>query len=279
MIQLVRMRGETVPKGLTGGPLMEKSLQLLSQAAQKKFSFNSAYWKSGKKQLKAESCGKCAYCEAPTTVVAHGDVEHFRPKKIYWWLAYCYENHLFACQICNQIYKSDKFPIAGRRMSAPRLPAGRTKSSLRALASRLGPDSAGKSAALAIRQFQERAHAEKALLIDPYLFNPEKFLAWEADDDLKEVRLVARKSQWSRQVAHAAETCLGLNREELRRVRYRTFHKLDTYRRVLVARVSKELRQRTEAEICDMASREAEFAAMTRFFIKKWKLQLGNNEA
>lgn len=75
--------------------------------------FKSAFWKTAKTQLKKESFGKCAYCEANTDVVAHGDVEHYRPKSIYWWLAYTYDNYLFACQICNQTYKSDNFPIRG----------------------------------------------------------------------------------------------------------------------------------------------------------------------
>ena len=68
-------------------------------------------WKAAKPQLKLETGGKCAYCESPTDTVAHGDVEHFRPKSKYWWLAYCYDNYLYACQICNQVHKGDEFPI------------------------------------------------------------------------------------------------------------------------------------------------------------------------
>ena len=47
--------------------------------------FKSTVWKAGKPQLKRETGGKCAYCESPTDTVAHGDVEHFRPKSKYWW--------------------------------------------------------------------------------------------------------------------------------------------------------------------------------------------------
>ena len=64
---------------------------------------SSRVWKAAKPQLKIESGGKCAYCESPTDTVAHGDVEHFRPKSVYWWLAYCYDNYVYACQICNQV--------------------------------------------------------------------------------------------------------------------------------------------------------------------------------
>lgn len=67
--------------------------------------FKSGRWKPAKKQLLAETGGKCAYCEAPTSVVAFGDVEHYRPKSSYWWLAYCYDNYLVSCQLCNQRFK------------------------------------------------------------------------------------------------------------------------------------------------------------------------------
>jgi hypothetical protein len=46
--------------------------------------FNSNVWKVAKPQLKLESGSKCAYCESPTDSVAHGDVEHYRPKSKYW---------------------------------------------------------------------------------------------------------------------------------------------------------------------------------------------------
>jgi hypothetical protein len=278
VIRLVRKRGATVPKALTGAALLKKNLDLLRLVTQKNLSFNSNYWKSGKNQLKAESCGKCAYCEAPTTVVAHGDVEHFRPKTIYWWLAYCYENHLFACQICNQTYKSDNFPIKGKRMAAPRIPGRLTENQLRILASRLTPDSGGKGAPLAVRQFEQLARQEKALLIDPYMVNPEEFFAWVADDDLKEVRLIPGRAKGARHVIDAAEACLGLNREELCRVRYRTFQKLETYRDILLGTVPEALRDKVEAQICAMMEPEADFAGMARFFVKKWRLKLRCNE-
>lgn len=51
-------------------------------------------WSVTKKQLLRETNDMCAYCESHTTVVAFGDVEHFRPKSIYWWLAYVYDTIL-----------------------------------------------------------------------------------------------------------------------------------------------------------------------------------------
>lgn len=53
--------------------------------------------------------GKCAYCEQR---VEQFHVEHYRPKTIYFWLAYSWDNLLLACVTCNQL-KLDSFPING----------------------------------------------------------------------------------------------------------------------------------------------------------------------
>ncbi len=66
---------------------------------------------------------KCCFCEAKFTHVSYGDVEHYRPKKGwiqddetlnrpgYYWLAYDWDNLLLSCQICNQRYKKNFFPL------------------------------------------------------------------------------------------------------------------------------------------------------------------------
>lgn len=66
---------------------------------------------------------KCCYCETKSTR-SNSDVEHFRPKAAYssdfkgksmypgyFWLAYDWDNLFLACQVCNQIFKNDFFPI------------------------------------------------------------------------------------------------------------------------------------------------------------------------
>lgn len=70
---------------------------------------------------------KCAYCEADEQK-RRNDVEHYRPKARanrrpgslathgYWWLAWRWENLLYACRNCNQILdrdrgKQDHFPL------------------------------------------------------------------------------------------------------------------------------------------------------------------------
>lgn len=66
---------------------------------------------------------KCAYCECREQE-KRNDVEHWRPKGRadrapgssethgYWWLAYAWDNLLFACRNCNQSgAKLDRFPL------------------------------------------------------------------------------------------------------------------------------------------------------------------------
>ena len=66
---------------------------------------------------------KCCFCESKIGHISYGDVEHFRPKgggvqndeKInkpgYYWLSYQWSNLLLSCQICNQRYKKNYFPL------------------------------------------------------------------------------------------------------------------------------------------------------------------------
>ncbi|MFN0301835.1 MAG: hypothetical protein ACKVQU_15945 [Burkholderiales bacterium] len=103
MIQLQRTRAANLLGGFTGTVLEAKLGKLLEYY----YSDNGTVdfkpkarqvWPKAKGQLKLDSSNKCAYCEADTAAVAHGDVEHFRPKSEYWWLAYCYDYYTLSCQ-------------------------------------------------------------------------------------------------------------------------------------------------------------------------------------
>ncbi|MCZ2083651.1 MAG: hypothetical protein LC112_05210 [Flavobacteriales bacterium] len=76
-----------------------------------------------KDKLKDAQKNKCAFCEVNLDS-QHGEVEHFRPKKMYkqnpedsehfpgyYWLSYNYENLLLSCISCNQKWKKNLFPI------------------------------------------------------------------------------------------------------------------------------------------------------------------------
>lgn len=92
----------------------------------RKFTFDSGLY--GHKKIKTAltkiQANKCCFCEAKVTHVAHGDIEHFRPKggykqlmtdtlqvPGYFWLAYDWMNFYFSCQICNQRFKKNLFPL------------------------------------------------------------------------------------------------------------------------------------------------------------------------
>ncbi len=129
-----------------------------------KFEIDSSIYghKTVKSALKKTQFNKCCFCEANVTAVSHGDVEHFRPKGGwqqkegdalsevgYYWLAYEWDNLLFSCQICNQTYKKNYFPLEN--------PADR---------------------ALNHNHTIER---EKALIINPSLENPNEHIVFKKE--------------------------------------------------------------------------------------------------
>lgn len=52
---------------------------------------------------------KCAYCEQSINDT-YVQIEHYRPKSIYYWLAYSWDNLFLCCEKCNKM-KGDKFEI------------------------------------------------------------------------------------------------------------------------------------------------------------------------
>jgi hypothetical protein len=65
-----------------------------------------------KRELAEMQHHKCCYCEKREEQAKYRDVEHYRPKALYWWLAWTWENLLFACIDCNREHKRDSFPLS-----------------------------------------------------------------------------------------------------------------------------------------------------------------------
>ena len=61
---------------------------------------HSEVWRSCKECLKHASFDKCYYCEMKD-IRSDGAVDHYRPKSIYKWSAFCLDNFRFACTFCN----------------------------------------------------------------------------------------------------------------------------------------------------------------------------------
>ncbi|MBN8678088.1 MAG: hypothetical protein J0M29_07665 [Chitinophagales bacterium] len=103
-----------------------KELEGLFDSGEVEFEFISKIYghKSVKAALIEAQHGKCCFCESKITAISFGDVEHYRPKAAlqlddrlklqypgYYWLAYDFDNLFYCCQICNQTFKRNYFPL------------------------------------------------------------------------------------------------------------------------------------------------------------------------
>jgi uncharacterized protein (TIGR02646 family) len=231
----------------------------------KKIEFQTAYWTAAKTQLKKETHGKCAYCEANTDVVAHGDVEHYRPKSIYWWLAYTYDNYLFCCQICNQTYKSDNFPYKATMVPSPLLTTTTTDTEIENLAGKISPDPIDITLDFTLLRYTTEHHAENVSLINPYFDNPELFFKYEADDILEEVKMVSSSALYNDHIK-AAEDYYGLNRIELRRIRYSVFSMFRVFKKSYSAVTNPTVKRDIQKQLDLMMSEKHIFSGMNRYF-------------
>ncbi len=280
MTKIERLRAAAaIPPAFRGAGRIARSLELIEGRIAGTLEFKSAVWKAAKPQLKLETGGKCAYCESPTDTVAHGDVEHFRPKSKYWWLAYCYDNYVYACQICNQVHKGDEFPVhaSGGPWTGPKLPAAPTPAALAELAEALTPDALDLTAGHALAAFLAAAAKEKAGLVDPYVTDPDPLFKWIANSTLKTVELAAASNKVAAKRAfEGAEASYGLNREELKRNRWRTYEEFlvmnDALKAFETAGIEPALQQRIRDQIRSMTKVDAPYAGMVRYFVRTLQL-------
>lgn len=271
MIRLDRIRSlEVIDDNFTGAKRREKALELLVRQRDiklnlfEKHAWKSGVWKAAKDQMFVETKNKCAYCETPTKVIDYGDVEHYRPKSKYWWLAYCYDNFLVSCAVCNQAYKSNHFPVSGPQWTGPDISGTMTEAELDAMADNLFPDALDMTAVDALIA----AHAaEGADLVNPYYEDPADFFAYEAIKGLEEVRVVPTDHERSAQCVQAAQEIYGINRLELTQLRYQIFGAFAAFwEGANRADVPDDLRQLFTQEVAEMQEDKAPYAGMVRFF-------------
>ena len=265
MIKLERDR-TSIRNGFKGQFRINREKKLVRQHDDGE-DFTSDFWKQAKDQLKVESHGKCAYCEGKADHVAHGDVEHFRPKSVYWWLAYCYDNYSYSCQICNQSHKGANFPIDAAPLQEPNVPANPTDAEIEAIAGDLAPDPSDDTD---VDDFIAECLLEGAGIIDPYVIDPEPFFSWSADDVLAEVEIRPASNDPTHVAAHAAaEEFLGLNRDELLRWRYAIYDLARTFVTILeTPGLPPNVVQMAEDALVDMMDDSAEFAGMVRHLVR-----------
>ena len=279
MIRLTRDRDAgVVSRGFVGANQTKKSRELVKMyfadpvGSLKFTSSHSGKWKKAKDQLKAESHGKCAYCEASTNTVAHGDVEHFRPKSKYWWLAFCYDNYLYSCQICNQSFKSNSFPVRDEaaRLMGPAMPAAApVDADLDALVSlfELAPRE------IADDDLRALWDVEEADLPNPYLEDPEKLFIYEEDNVNSEIWVRSAGADRADRAMAAAEEFYGLNREELRRARHAEYQLLEAFKELAgVPDPDAATLALIAQAVNGMQQPHRQFAGMARFFARQWNL-------
>ncbi len=272
MIRLTRIRlAGTIHANFRGDRKrqFEKELLLnqrhIARGEIEKHTFESDRWRAAKEQLMAETHGKCAYCEAPTNVVAYGDVEHYRPKSTYWWLAYCYDNYLASCQLCNQKYKRADFPVRNARMRAPTIQRNTTDAYIESKAGTIAPSPLDQAE---VNHFIERHREERPLLLNPYYDNPAEFFAWRVDDFPGEVELIPMPGNPdARDFCDAAIEHYGLNRRELKEGRWSRYDIYQTFRAILDDPVpSSGTKALARQQIEKMKAQNAPFAGMIQYF-------------
>lgn len=275
MIKLTRNRAAAIPKAFQGQGRIDRERRLLTARRDflavlgSKFDFlDSSLWKPAKPLLEAESFDKCGYCEALAKATAHCDVEHIRPKSFYWWLALCFDNYVLACQICNQSHKGDQYPVAAA-LPEPQLTGTTTPQQIDALVDTLAPDPLADDALLTLAVFDGQLRGEDPDLINPYHEDPEPFFRWVADEVLAEVEVKpAAAAGRDRDRALSTIDILGLNREELRRLRFQTYRSINALCLALGAGLPAAVQLQVEQSVGSALEDQEAFAAMTRFLVR-----------
>ncbi|MEW8029620.1 MAG: hypothetical protein AB2792_09215 [Candidatus Thiodiazotropha sp.] len=278
MIRLKRDRSSRTVKAKYRDPArIDNGVDLIKGflSGENKF-YKDGFWKIAKDHLKIESHGKCAFCETPTTVVYFGDVEHFRPKQrqMYWWLAYCYDNYLFSCRICNG-FKSDQFPILGNGLPPPVIPNNPTEAQLRTISQDMTPNPLDDAE---LARFDGACLNEQAVLPNPYQQDPWQLFKWEVIEPLEEVNITHRTNA-DRPFVEPTIGILRLNRDALRAQRYQTYVLLKMFKDIFESATG-EIKTKAEDGLKVMMGADREYCGMARYFIsEEWQLGIPLPEA
>jgi len=275
MKKLERNLDNTFPVGFKGKNAFNKHFKLLelkrsALANDEKLKIKSN-WSKAKINLIKESRSKCAYCESYFTTVSYGDVEHFRPKSIYWWLAYAYFNYTAACVICNQQFKKALFEV---RNSPQKIRISKTSStvSLRKKAKEICPDPTSPDYVQQYTKFRKKHFDERPLLLDPYFDDPVDYFKYVIRDDTREVWIdtLYNNNQKKSEIVFYTIRTLGLDRDDLNKNRYNVLERYRIFRE-LYSTIDIDPRYKKLAEIGlrQLLSQDAEYAAMIDYFNKK----------
>ena len=272
MIKLERVRTkDAIHKNFRGAEPQKRLMKLIKEFQSQLKSGKTpklkikSKWKETKPQLTAESHGKCAYCETSFVAVAFGDVEHYRPKSVYWWLAYVYDNYLVSCAICNQSFKGNKFIRKGQILPAPEINKTMDEDTLKDVAKSAIPDPLDLDQ---VELFEKAHRKEEPLIPNPYIEKPEKIFQWEAIEDIEEVLVTPNPDfKNSDEILAACEEIYGINRPQLKRRRFIIYETYQSFKLAL-----KDLPESAPSHpkikefVEEMSKPESEYSAMIRYF-------------
>lgn len=139
--------------------------QLLKERSEHLFSSEVYGAKEVKAQLEAIFSHKCAYCESLASHVTHYDVDHFRAKSHYYWLAYEWSNLILSCPRCNRDKKKAWFPLENEATRLKTHPI----------------DNFGNFLKMECHILSKTIKSESYLLIHPALDNPKVHLKFYAN--------------------------------------------------------------------------------------------------
>lgn len=161
-------------------------------------------------------------------------------------------------------------------MRSPTIRRNTTDDYIAAKAGSIAPDPLDKNQVNAFIRLHQQ---ERPLLLNPYFDEPAAYFAWRADDVLREVEITANPENTQVEIivsaansevepiAAASIQNYGLNRQELKALRYETYHPYRVLRAVLEGdQISLENRNDIINAIDGMKAPGAPFAGMIRYF-------------
>ncbi|MCP3959043.1 MAG: hypothetical protein GY719_14425 [bacterium] len=220
--------------------------------------------------------GKCAYCESRFSATQPMDVEHWRPKSVYWWLAATWDNLLPSCSDCNRKRAQVVLGFRTDDLEKPKTRKGRPEETWLT----------GKAASFPLAHDSQRAtrpdeeSREQPLLLDPCTDDPDEHLEFLPLTDFEQVAASRgpgrRRPMFALGVVRARRTATGqdpkalasinvygLNRSGLVQARaerrlliQRTMHTLVVLARLLQEFVSEDSDWRLVGLVEDLISHE-----------------------
>ena len=153
--------------------------------------------------------------------------------------------------------------------AAPKVEPTHTDAVINNLSGKISPDPIDILNNFTLDKYIKAHKKEKAFLLNPYFDNPTKYFAYEFDDILEEVKIVPAKAI-HKDYVEASEKYYGINRIELKNVRYSIFTTFRIIKKVhtklVQDRNDEAFRTQIKKQLDNMLSSKYVFAGMNKYF-------------